>query len=333
MGMEGHNYDHCKGDVCKKCGKIHINPFSTKSAWSKGLTKETDPRLMKTSISLTGRQFSEGHKKNIERNVRENRGGFLGENNPFYGRHHTDETRELISKNNTKPFLGKHHTKEAKEKISRANSNPSEETRKNYSRANKKKWEDPEYRKNNISARSGVKRSESSKRKMRAGLKKYIKENPEKFRETIRKATKANKNEKWLKAMHSDEFKEKQRKNIMKQGMFKSTPTKPERRFEELINKYALPYKYVGNGQFWMGYPPKCPDFLNVNGEKKVVEIHGVYWHLIRPQKEHPNLTREVVEEMDKRHYAQYGFDCIILWEDELKDDQYVLNQIGITAL
>jgi hypothetical protein len=28
--MKGHNFDHCKGDICKKCGKIHLNPMQGK---------------------------------------------------------------------------------------------------------------------------------------------------------------------------------------------------------------------------------------------------------------------------------------------------------------
>lgn len=60
-----------------------------------------------------------------------------GENNPFYGRHHSEESKEKmrrnkvgkklteehkrkISEHNTRPFLGKHHSEESKEKIRRS---------------------------------------------------------------------------------------------------------------------------------------------------------------------------------------------------------------------
>ena len=51
-----------------------------------------------------------------------------GENNPFYGKHHTDETKQKISIVNkdrlsgeNHPMYGKHHTDETRQKISEAN--------------------------------------------------------------------------------------------------------------------------------------------------------------------------------------------------------------------
>ena len=52
--MKGHNYDHGKGDICKKCGKVHISGRLDKSSWNKGLTKETDERVMKYAKDLLG---------------------------------------------------------------------------------------------------------------------------------------------------------------------------------------------------------------------------------------------------------------------------------------
>lgn len=50
-----------------------------------------------------------------------------GENNPFYGKHHTKEVRTKISEKlkgkmsgEKNPFYGKHHTKETKQKISKS---------------------------------------------------------------------------------------------------------------------------------------------------------------------------------------------------------------------
>ena len=55
-----------------------------------------------------------------------NRGKYKGENNPMYGKHHTEETKQKLSDINKEyfkdkenhPFYGKHHTEEAKQKIS-----------------------------------------------------------------------------------------------------------------------------------------------------------------------------------------------------------------------
>ena len=52
---------------------------------------------------------------------------FSGENNPFYGKHHTEETKKKISearKGKTQgenhPFYGKHHSQESLNKISQS---------------------------------------------------------------------------------------------------------------------------------------------------------------------------------------------------------------------
>ena len=46
-GMKGHNYDHGKGDVCKKCGKIHIHTFLNKK-----VTKEEQEKKTQALISF-----------------------------------------------------------------------------------------------------------------------------------------------------------------------------------------------------------------------------------------------------------------------------------------
>jgi hypothetical protein len=79
VGIRGHNYDHGKGDICQKCGKVHIDGFRGKkhtdetkkkmsrklrgiAPWNKGLKgyKKTDPRIIKISVALRGRETSVG---------------------------------------------------------------------------------------------------------------------------------------------------------------------------------------------------------------------------------------------------------------------------------
>lgn len=74
--------------------------------------------------------------KNIQR-IEKLKVSMKGEGNPFYGKHHTEETKEKIrskkigkhlteehkkkiSKNNTRPFLGRKHKPESKEKMRNA---------------------------------------------------------------------------------------------------------------------------------------------------------------------------------------------------------------------
>ena len=53
--------------------------------------------------------------------------------------------------------------------------------------------------------------------------------------------------------------KEKFKDNVYKMKMIKkwalgrTKPTKPEKTFISIIEKYNLPYKYVGNGKYWIG--------------------------------------------------------------------------------
>jgi len=65
-------------------------------------------------------------------------------------------------------------------------------------------------------------------------------------------------------------------------------------------------YKYTGNGKVIIN--GLCPDYTNRNGKKKVIEVFGDYWH----NGENPQIK------IDK--YSEFGFDCLVIWEHELKE-------------
>lgn len=89
-------------------------------------------------------------------------------------------------------------------------------------------------------------------------------------------------------------------------------PTKPELAVRTFLNEvFPDEWKYVGDGGVWIGN--RCPDFINVNGRKAVVEVFGTYWHGER--------ARTPDDEADRKsHYRKYGFDCIVIWENECYD-------------
>lgn len=89
-------------------------------------------------------------------------------------------------------------------------------------------------------------------------------------------------------------------------GVYRATPTKPERAIMDICKKFELPYKYVGDGQVWLGN--RNPDFINTNGRRQVIEMLGTYWHPLF----------DGAERLE--HYKQFGFDCLVIWEDELKN-------------
>lgn len=132
---------------------------------------------------------------------------------------------------------------------------------------------------------------------------------------------------------HKKHFKDpKARKRLKKQTSFLWTqesyqrtqalarhlkPNKPEKYLIELLNKnFPNEYKYVGDFQFWLG--GKNPDFMNVNGQKKLIEFYGYYWH-----KDDNPKTRI-------KHFKKYGFDTLVIWDKELKNIDRLTNKLEL---
>lgn len=99
-------------------------------------------------------------------------------------------------------------------------------------------------------------------------------------------------------------------------GVHKS-PTRPEREIIEILGA-AFPDEFLYNGDFRQGVMlgGLIPDFVNVNGKKKVIEVFGDYWHSDELTKKRWKGT----EFGRKAIYAQLGFDCLVLWEREIKN-------------
>ena len=105
----------------------------------------------------------------------------------------------------------------------------------------------------------------------------------------------------------------------------------PELIFEQICQKNNLPFKYVGDGSFWIGKKGKKhlnPDFIEVNEKKVCIEIFGDYWHspLLRP-----NMKKIQTPLYRKIHYKKYKWQPIFIWESDLvrKDaEQFVLNEM-----
>jgi G:T-mismatch repair DNA endonuclease (very short patch repair protein) len=101
-------------------------------------------------------------------------------------------------------------------------------------------------------------------------------------------------------------------------------PTKPEREMVEILENNNLQFKYVGNGEIIIN--GRNPDFINTNGKKQVIEIFGSYWHMPLLN---PNMPDKMTEYSTKEHYAKYGFDCLVIWDFELKNPKKVLAKIA----
>lgn len=86
---------------------------------------------------------------------------------------------------------------------------------------------------------------------------------------------------------------------------------------EQILNKilcrlFPNEYKFVGDFSFVLG--GRSPDFMNVNGKKKLIELFGDYWH---NHKYFPKMqtSKERIE-----YFKNYGFNTLIIWESELKN-------------
>jgi very-short-patch-repair endonuclease len=98
-------------------------------------------------------------------------------------------------------------------------------------------------------------------------------------------------------------------------------PNKKERILINLINKNNLPYKYVGDGKLIIG--SKNPDFVH-KARNKIIELFGDYWHTKKAR------CYEETENGRKDYFKKYHFETLIIWENELKNLNLVLEKIKL---
>lgn len=133
----------------------------------------------------------------------------------------------------------------------------------------------------------------------------------EKHRASIGKASKA------VWARISEEKKNEWTANIRK-GL-QCFPNKPESVILSILDSmYPGQWKFVGDGQLIIA--GKCPDFVNVNGQKKIIELFGDYWH----RGQNPEDRAAIFE--------PFGYETLVVWERELKDIQSVAQKIHAFA-
>lgn len=153
--------------------------------------------------------------------------------------------------------------------------------------------------------------------------------NPKKFcsrrcansgRVRTKEQNKANSN-RGRKMWQSPLYREKQLKAIFKGLDFK--PNKSELLLNNLLQElFPNEWKFVGDGEVIIGY--KNPDFINVNGQKKIIEMNGDYWHGF----EKTGRTKIEEEQQRRNHFVQYGYKTLIVWEYELDDIKKLKDKI-----
>lgn len=108
-------------------------------------------------------------------------------------------------------------------------------------------------------------------------------------------------------------------------GKLHTRPSKPEKQVIEIIRERRFPLKYVGDGKITIG--TLNPDFIHNNGKKKILEVFGRAFHDPKESfKEEIPWHQQYFGRMS--YYAQHGYDCLILWDDELRNEEVVAQKI-----
>lgn len=106
---------------------------------------------------MYGKHHSEETKNKISKTHIEN-GSQKGENNGFYGKHHSDATKELLSEKCGHPMSDENKQKASERMAGDNNIAKRPDIREKESVIIKNKWQDPEYREKHIQGMRGTKR-------------------------------------------------------------------------------------------------------------------------------------------------------------------------------
>lgn len=236
----------------------------------------------------------------------------MGQVSGMLGRTHSKKTREKLSKSHTGVSLSEKHRTSigtASKKVWASKSEEErEQWRENISKANTGRiisdvWRQrnseaklgkhysrkTEFKKGCVSLMKGKNHTKETKRVISEKSKKMW-ENPE-----IRKRISESIKQLWTNPEHAQK--------ILSRG----SPNKEELKlFKILESLYPNEWKFVGDGQVIIG--GKCPDFININGQKKIIEYYGWFWH----QNDDPQDRIDL--------FTPYGYQTLVIWDKELKD-------------
>jgi very-short-patch-repair endonuclease len=99
-------------------------------------------------------------------------------------------------------------------------------------------------------------------------------------------------------------------------------PNKAECRLQHILNQhFPSEWKYTGPGDVVIG--GLVPDFTNCNGRKQLIELFGEYWH--DPKR---TLRYNYTEEGRTEAYEAFGFECLVIWVREMKDEEKLVQKI-----
>lgn len=293
-----HHTEEAKRKISEsKKGKyIGINSYM----WNKHLSEETKQKLREANL---GKHQSE---TTIQKRILSRKGYHhsdltkkkLSENNARFwkGKTFSEETKQKMRETST----GKHHTEKTKQKLHKIGLNRlhTKETRIKMSEITKNHWKNEEIAKKMIKGlwhQSGMPPPTIG----------YIPT------EETRKKMSKNIKERW---------KDEESAKKMIAGL-RIRPNKCELMLDSILqNHFPNEWKYVGDGNTIIN--GLCPDFINVNGKKKIIELFGKHWH------KGEGLSYHRTEEGRRSTFKKIGFDMLVIWDYELKNERKVIEKI-----
>lgn len=92
-------------------------------------------------------------------------------------------------------------------------------------------------------------------------------------------------------------------------------PNKPESVVRSMLNKmFPGEYRYSGDGSFIVD--GLNPDFVNINGQKKVIEVFGEQYH--DPNHAVRAISHRSTEAGRKKVFARFGYKMLVVWSKEI---------------
>jgi hypothetical protein len=297
--------------------------------WNKGKTglqHHTEETRRKISNAMLERKLSDGAKKKIgdfhrgkplsEEHRRKLSIAHLGQIPWCKGRNglfrHTDEWKKEASERNSgenHPLYGKHHSDITRVKM------------RDSSRIN---WSNPEFSKNK---REEMRLIHVGKPLLQEHRQHIGEGNKGKIRseETKEKLSNIKKNgfadgtlQPWNRGKHGvQRYTDETKKKILNS----LKPSGPELYLDFLLqNNFPDEWKYVGDGNTIIN--GLCPDFINVNGKKQIIEMFGEHWHT------GGKIRYNQTEVGRKKAFGEHGYDTLIIWDFELKDECAIIEKI-----
>ena len=92
-------------------------------------------------------------------------------------------------------------------------------------------------------------------------------------------------------------------------------PNNPEKLLTSILDKeFPNEYKFTGDGSFIID--GLNPDFVNVNGQKKIIEVFGEAYH--DPKVAKWKVSPRATVSGRRKAFKQFGYTTLIVWSQEL---------------